>query len=65
MVTVDGRQIEWREGMTVADLLRELGDSYPYAAVRIEGHVVTGPDFGKAEIPDNVEVCLLPLVAGG
>ena len=34
MVRVDGREFFWREGMTVADLLKELGDPYPYAVVR-------------------------------
>jgi len=65
MVRVDGRELEWHEGMTVADLLMGLADPYPYAAVRIDGRVVTGPEFDEAPVPDNAEVSLLHLIAGG
>jgi thiamine biosynthesis protein ThiS len=65
MVRVDGRELEWHEGMTVADLLRGLADLYPYAVVRIDGRVVTAPEFDKAPVPDNAEVSLLHLIAGG
>jgi thiamine biosynthesis protein ThiS len=65
MVRVDGRKLEWHEGMTVGDLLRELADPYPYAVVRIDGRVVTAPEFEKAPVPDNAQVSLLHLIAGG
>lgn len=65
MVKVDGKNLAWHEGMTVADLLRELNDSYPYALVRIDGRAVTGHEFDKAPVPDNAEVFLVHLVAGG
>ena len=65
MVKVDGRELAWYEGMTVADLLRELNDPYPYAWARIDGRAVTGHEFHKAPVPDNAEVFLVHLVAGG
>jgi thiamine biosynthesis protein ThiS len=65
MVRVNGKNLAWREGMTVADVLRELNDSYPYALARIDGKAVTGREFDKAPVPDNAEVFLLHLVAGG
>jgi thiamine biosynthesis protein ThiS len=65
MVRVDGRELWWREGMTVGDLLRELADPYPYAVVRIDGRVVTAPEFDKAPVPDNAEISLVHLIAGG
>jgi len=65
MVRVNGREIEWREGMTVADLMRDLGDPYSCAVVRVGGKIVTRPNFHKASVPDNTEVHLLHLVAGG
>jgi thiamine biosynthesis protein ThiS len=51
--------------MTVADLLEELGDPYPYAVVRINDTVISGPDFEKAAVPRGSEVLLIPLIAGG
>jgi thiamine biosynthesis protein ThiS len=65
MVRVDGREIEWHEGMTIADLLRELDDPFPYPLARIDGRVVTAQDFDNVPLPDNVEVFLVSLVAGG
>jgi sulfur carrier protein ThiS len=65
MLRVDDREVPWREGMTVADLLRDLGDPYPYAVVRIRGRLVSGPDFHRTRVPDESEVYLIPLIAGG
>lgn len=65
MILVEGRELDWQEGMTVADLLSELGDSYPYAVVRVSDRIISGPDFASARVPDNSEVHLIPLVVGG
>jgi len=51
--------------MTVADLLNELGDSYPYAVVRISDRLISRPDFGSATVPKDSEVFLIPLISGG
>jgi sulfur carrier protein ThiS len=51
--------------MTVADLLDELGDPYPYAVVRMAGRLVSRPDFRRTMVPHDSELFLLPLVAGG
>ncbi|MBT8332323.1 MAG: MoaD/ThiS family protein [Deltaproteobacteria bacterium] len=60
-----GRQIDWREGMTVSDLLAELKDPHPYAVVRINQQYVTQPNFEHTYVPDESEVYLIPMVAGG
>ena len=65
MVKVDGRELAWREGMTIADALVALGDTYPYAVARIGERIVIAPGFAAASIPDGAEIFLLPLVAGG
>jgi sulfur carrier protein ThiS len=65
MVRVEGREFFWREGMTVADLLKELGDPYPYAVVRIGERLISRPDFNKATVPNDSEVFLIPLISGG
>ena len=65
MIRVAGRTVAWREGMTVADLLRELNDPYPYAVVRVNDTTVIGPGFEQALVPDDAEVYLIPMVAGG
>ncbi|UCF85531.1 MAG: MoaD/ThiS family protein [Desulfobacteraceae bacterium] len=51
--------------MTVTDLLKDLNDSYTYIVVRINKKQVSRPDFNKTPIPDNSEVFLVPMIAGG
>ncbi len=65
MIRVDGKDIDWREGMTVADVLQEIGDGHNCPVVRLNGKFVTRPHFADAEVPDKTEVHLLHLVAGG
>jgi thiamine biosynthesis protein ThiS len=65
MIRVRGKEHPWREGMTVADLLKELNDPYPYAVVRINSSVISRPNFVKTAIPDGAEIFLIPMIAGG
>lgn len=65
MIKVKDREISWREGMTVADLIRDLNDPYSYAVVSVDGKTVTRPNFEKTLVPDNAEVRLIPMIAGG
>jgi thiamine biosynthesis protein ThiS len=65
MITANGKKIPWREGMTVADLLKDLDDSYTYVLVRINDKQVSRPNFDKTVISDNSEIFLVPMVAGG
>ena len=65
MIQVAGKQIDWREGMTVSDLLKALKDPHPYAVVRINEQYVTQPNFEHTLVPDNADVFLIPMIAGG
>lgn len=51
--------------MTVSDILHQLDDGYPYPVARVNGRLVSRPDFHRATIPDGSEVFLIPLIAGG
>lgn len=65
MIRVNGERHSWFEGMTVADLLKELPDPYPYPVVRINGQYVSRPNFAQTTIPENADIFLLPMIAGG
>jgi thiamine biosynthesis protein ThiS len=65
VVIVSEKKITWYEGMTISDLLNELDDPHPYPVVRINDTYVSRPNFDKTSIPDNSEVYLIPMVAGG
>ena len=65
MIWIDGKTVPWRKCMTVSDLLAELGDSHPYAVVRINEQRITRPFFDTTVVPDDSEIFLIPLIAGG
>jgi sulfur carrier protein ThiS len=65
MVRVGDQEVPWREGMTITDLLREMGDPYPYPVVRIGDRHISRRDFSKVKVPRNSEVFLIHLIAGG
>jgi thiamine biosynthesis protein ThiS len=65
MIRVNGKRQSWYEGMTIKDLLEDLEDSYHYAVIRINDKHVSRPYFGKTLIPDNSEVFLISMIAGG
>jgi thiamine biosynthesis protein ThiS len=65
VIKVRGKDYPWRKGMTVADLLEEIGDPYPYAVVRINEAAISKPHFDTTLVPDNSEVYLIPMIAGG
>ncbi len=65
MIDVNGHKIDWHEGMTISELLAELKDSHPYPVVRIGDTYVSRPNFEKTTVPDNSQVFLIPMIAGG
>jgi thiamine biosynthesis protein ThiS len=65
MIEVNGRKIDWYEGMTISELLAEIKDPHPYPVVRIGDTYVSRPNFEKTSVPDNSQVFLIPMIAGG
>ncbi len=65
MIVVGDKKIPWDEGMTVSRLLGEVDDSGQCAVVRINGKVVCRPNFDKTPVPDDADVILIPMIAGG
>ena len=65
MIRVNGKRQTWYKGMSIKDLLEDLEDSHHYAVIRINDKYVSRPYFEKTLIPDNSEVFLVSLIAGG
>ena len=65
MIQVSDQKVTWYEGMTISDLLDELGDPHPYAVVRINQTYVSRLNFDQTTVPDDSEVFLIPMIAGG
>ncbi len=65
MIRVGDQTLPWYEGMTIADLLRDIGETHPYPVVRINTRYISRPNFDQTPIPDQAEVYLIPMIAGG
>ncbi|MBP7669495.1 MAG: sulfur carrier protein ThiS [Candidatus Eisenbacteria bacterium] len=66
MLTVNQRdKVEWREGMTVQDLLGAMGFTYALITVTVNGAVVDHDDYAAFRIPDGAEVGVFHLAHGG
>jgi len=55
------REIEWRKGLTVADVLREVGFNTESAIARVNGRIALEDE----RIEDNTSVEVIPVVSGG
>jgi thiamine biosynthesis protein ThiS len=65
LITLDGEKVPWQSGMTVSQLLQEIADAHQYAVIRVNGKYVSRPSFDRFVIPDNAEIYLIPMIAGG
>jgi thiamine biosynthesis protein ThiS len=65
VIKVGDELVPWQEGMTVASLLAQREDGHMYAVVRLNGKLISRPKFETTPIPDNAEIILIPMVAGG
>jgi thiamine biosynthesis protein ThiS len=65
VISLDDDQMPWRDGMTVADLLELVADGHQYAVIKVNGRYVSRPEFKSYMIPDNAEIRLIPMIAGG
>jgi len=51
--------------MTVDDLLNDYPKIYRAGIVRINLKLITRESFEDKKIPDNAEISIIPMVAGG
>lgn len=65
MIEVDGKQMQWSENMTIASVLKTLDNTQFCAVVRLNGKLISSPQFEQTFIKDNSKIQLLPMVAGG
>lgn len=66
MLTVNNRdKIDWREGITVTDVLDAMGYEYSLITVTVNGELVPHEDYDSYNVPDNAEVTVFHLAHGG
>ncbi len=65
MITVNGKGLEWEEGMTVDAVLKRMKYTSHLILVKVDGEVVAQKEFGTAPVPDGATVEAIHLVGGG
>ena len=66
MIIVNNRdKVEWREGMTVQDILDEMGYHFKLITVTVNDELVSKFDYGSYLLSDNAKVGVFHLAHGG
>jgi sulfur carrier protein len=66
VIQVNNREkVEWREGMTVSDLLDSLNYTYHQIIVKVNGELVPRDSYRTYLVPDGADVKAIHLIAGG
>jgi len=65
MITAKGKKLDWYEGLTVRKVLDTLGYNFPSVLVRVNGRIVKRKEWDDSIVPDEADVEIRPIVAGG
>lgn len=66
MITVNQRErVAWHAGMTIRELLTIMTYTFPHIIVSIDGVLVPYGTYGETLIPDEADVRVIHLMAGG
>lgn len=65
MITINGRQAEWREEMTVRDLLAEHQFTSPRIIVKVNNELIRKKDWDSYRVQDGDDVRAIHMIAGG
>ena len=66
MIRVNKRDdVEWEEGLTVAVLLERFRHVSTHVVVTVNGQVIPKEEHAAFLIPDEAEVRVIHLIAGG
>jgi len=65
MITVNGEKMDWREGMTIADILKARNYIFRMIAVSIDSELIKRGTYDKAVVPDGADVQVIHMISGG
>jgi sulfur carrier protein len=65
VITVNGDKMEFREGMTVQDILDARNFIFRMLAVSVNGEVVARKDYKTTTVPDGADVQVIHMISGG
>jgi len=62
---LNNRLEEWRQGMTIQELIEKKNFIFKMLVVKIDGKLIKKADYGKTTIHDKSNVQILHLMSGG
>ena len=65
MITVNGMEKSWEEGMTITDLLRIMNYQYTLLVVSVNDTTVHKDDYSSYLIEDESDVKIVHICHGG
>jgi hypothetical protein len=65
MIKVGEQTFDGQPGITLDRLMARMDRGHMIAVVRLNGRLISRPDFAGTLIPEGAELEPLPLVAGG
>ena len=65
MISVNGHEFEWREGLTIQGILDERGYTSPRIVVKVNGEVVRQGQWSTYAVHDGDDVRAIHLIGGG
>ncbi len=64
-ITVNGEQKDWREGLTLAELMEDLRFTFPLKIVAINGQGVPRDAYETTILRDGDQVQVIHMMSGG
>ena len=65
MINVNDDPLEWRDGMTVQDILNVKKYKFPMLIVTVDGEHVAKEHYAAAKVQDGANVKVIHMLSGG
>ena len=65
VITVNGKQMAWKEGLTVEEILNSLDEDFSIVVVKVNGKPVLKKEYPTFKVPDDAELVTVDIIAGG
>jgi len=64
-ITVNGRNVPWSDGMNVQTVLDVMNYTFRLLVVKVNGRLVKKEEYKTFKVPENSDVKVIHMVAGG
>ena len=65
MIQVNGDPLEWKDGMTVRDVLTLKRFTFPLLVITVNDDIIDRKHYDATTIPDGASVKVVHLMSGG